>query len=268
MHNDLFSIGPFTVHGYGLMIAIGVLVALFVGEARAKKRNMDADALYPLTFLCAVFGFVGAKLLFCIVEFKAFLANPLSVLSSNGFVVYGGIIAGVLVAYLYCRAKKLVFLDYFDLVLPSVALAQAFGRIGCFLAGCCYGRETDAFYGIAFTHSDFAPNGVKLIPTQLISSAGMFLIAAVLFLYAKKERRQGRVGALYLILYSVGRFFIEFLRNDYRGEVGIFSTSQFISLFILLAGILLFASRKPREQEAAEKAVDTKETDGQKEEEA
>ena len=205
MYNDLFSIGPFTVHGYGLMIAIGVLAALFIAEARAKKRDMNADVLYPLTLVCVVFGFASAKVLFCIVEWRQFIKNPLQLLTGNGFVVYGGIIGGVLAAFLYCRLKKLNFWDYFDIVLPSVAVAQGFGRIGCFLAGCCYGRETDSFLGIAFTHSDYAPNGVKLLPTQLFSAAGMFLIAGFLFWYAKKERKKGQVGALYLVLYSIGR---------------------------------------------------------------
>ena len=98
----------------------------------------------------------------------------------------------------------------------------SFGRIGCFCAGCCYGRETDAWYGITFTHSDFAPNGVSLIPTQLISSAGDFLICGVLLWYASKKPEPGRVAAGYLVLYGVGRFLIEFLRNDYRGSLGIF----------------------------------------------
>lgn len=243
MYNDLFSIGPFTVHGYGLMIAIGVMAALFIAEARAKKRDMNADVLYPLTLVCVVFGFASAKVLFCIVEWRQFIKNPLQLLTGNGFVVYGGIIGGVLAAFLYCRLKKLNFWDYFDIVLPSVAVAQGFGRIGCFLAGCCYGRETDSFLGIAFTHSDYAPNGVKLLPTQLFSAAGMFLIAGFLFWYAKKERKKGQVGALYLVLYSSGRFIIEFFRDDYRGAVGFLSTSQFISLFILATGVWLFRKR-------------------------
>ncbi len=246
MYNDIFSVGPFTVHGYGLMIGVGVIVAMLLGEAIAKKRGLNPDTIYSLTLLCAFFGFVSAKLLFCIVEFESLLEDPLSVLASNGFVVYGGIIGGILAAYIYCRVKKLCFIDYFDIVLPCVAVAQGFGRIGCFLAGCCYGRETDSAIGIVFTDSNFAPNGVKLIPTQLISSAGMFLIAAVLFLYLKRSTRPGRTGALYLILYSIGRFGVEFLRNDHRGEVGIFSTSQFISVFIVVIGIIVFATRKER----------------------
>ncbi|MCH5269816.1 MAG: prolipoprotein diacylglyceryl transferase [Lachnospiraceae bacterium] len=250
MYNDLFSIGPITIHTYGLMVAIGVLAALFTGEARAKKRNMDADALYPMTFLCVVLGFCAAKVLFCIVEWKNFVQNPLSVLNNSGFVVYGGILGGVLTAYLYCRIKKLSFVDYFDLMMPSVALAQAFGRLGCFFAGCCYGRETDSFIGIAFSQSDYAPNGVKMIPTQLFSSAGMFLIAGILFRYASKERPKLKVGALYLILYSIGRFTIEFFRNDHRGAIGIFSTSQFISFFVLVLGLILFFRNQKSEEKA------------------
>lgn len=248
MYNDILSIGPVTVHGYGLMIAIGVIVALLVGEKRANKKGLNGDAIYLLTLVCAVTGFLGAKLLYCIVDWKNFIQAPLQHLGSNGFVVYGGIIGGVLGGFLFCVFKKFFFWDYFDIVLPSVAIAQGFGRIGCFLAGCCYGAETDAWYGIAFSHSSFAPNGVKLIPTQLISSVGMFAIAAILIWYAKRDRKPGRVGALYLILYSIGRFAVEFLRNDHRGAVGNLSTSQFISLIIVVIGIVVMVTRSPRQK--------------------
>lgn len=246
MYENILKIGPITVKGYGLMIAIGVILALFLGEKLAKKRGQDPDMIYNLTFLCAISGFLGAKILFCIVEFDALIKDPMSVLKSNGFVVYGGIIGGILAAAVYLKRKKCNFWDYFDIVLPSVAVAQGFGRIGCFLAGCCYGRETDSWIGIAFTNSRFAPNHVKLIPTQLISSAGMFLIAAVLLWFLKRQKRPGQTGALYLILYSIGRFGVEFLRNDFRGEIGPFSTSQFISVLILLVGVGLFLRKEKR----------------------
>jgi phosphatidylglycerol:prolipoprotein diacylglycerol transferase len=187
-----------------------------------------------------IFGFLGAKLLFCIVEWDQLFHDPLSVLSGSGFVVYGGIIAGIIAALVYCRKKKLSFLKYFDLIIPSVAVAQGFGRIGCFLAGCCYGCETNLPIGIVFNNSAIAPNGVSLFPSQLFSSAGDFLIALILILYARKDRSVGKMGGLYLILYSVGRFAIEFFRSDYRGSVGFLSTSQFIAIFILIAGILIF----------------------------
>lgn len=255
MYNDLFSIGPITVHGYGTMIAIGVVLAIMIAEQRAKKRKMDSDVIFSLGLFCVVTGFLSAKLLFILVEWKNFIANPLSFLSNSGFVVYGGIIGGVLFAILFCKFKKLFFWDYFDIVLPSVAVTQGFGRIGCFLAGCCYGRETDAWYGIAFSHSNYAPNGVKMIPTQLFSAAGMFIIATIVMIYARKQRRPGRPGSLYLILYSIGRFGIEFLRNDYRGEIGPLSTSQFISLFIVVIGIGLFVTRKERSEYHKEEQI-------------
>jgi phosphatidylglycerol:prolipoprotein diacylglycerol transferase len=244
MYNDILKIGPLSIHGYGLMIGIGVIVALVVAAKRAKKRGLDTDFVYGLGLITLVFGFIGAKLLYCIVEIEAFLNEPMQVLSGSGFVLYGGIIGGILAAMVYCKYKKVNFFEYFDLAVPSVAIAQGFGRIGCFLAGCCYGRETDSCIGIMFHNSSIAPNGIKLIPTQVFSSAGNFLIALVLLLYARKNRKTGKVGALYLILYSVGRFIIEFFRNDYRGNVGVLSTSQFISLVILAIGIAMFFAKE------------------------
>lgn len=131
-------------------------------------------------------------------------------------------------------------MEYFDLVMPAVSLAQGIGRIGCLFAGCCYGRETDAWYGIVFHNSGYAPNGVRLIPTQIISSVGDFLICAVLVWYASKKPQTGRVASMYLVLYGIGRFAVEFLRNDYRGSFGPFSTSQLISIGIVAIGIAMY----------------------------
>lgn len=242
MFNDI-AIGPVTLHMYGLLIAIGFIGALLLCNYRGKKRGLSEDTIWGIFFCAIIGGMIGSRLLFYIVELPSVLKDP-SILWNfkNGYVVYGGIIGGVLVSFLYCRFKrKEAFLPYFDLVMPAVAMAQGFGRIGCFCAGCCYGRETDAWYGITFTHSNFAPNGVSLIPTQLISSAGDFLIFALLLLYARKERENGRVGALYMILYGIGRFLVEFLRNDYRGSVGVLSTSQLISILIVAAGVCMYS---------------------------
>ena len=244
MYNEILKIGPITIRGYGLMISIGVLCALFVLLKRAKKKGFKEETIYTLGFIVLLSGIIGAKLLYILVEIKTVLNYPLQILSGNGFVVYGGIIGGLLMGMVYCKLKKLDFLQLFDLTMPSVALAQGFGRIGCFLAGCCYGFETDSAIGILFHNSSVAPNNVKLIPTQLFSSAGDFLIATFLILYAKNVRRKGEIGALYLILYSIGRFIIEFFRNDYRGSIGIISTSQFISLVIFVIGIAMFIKVK------------------------
>ena len=247
MFNDLLKLGPLTLHTYGLMIGIGVLAALYIAEYRAPKNGLDKEMIFPLTMNCVITGILCAKIMYCIVGWKQFIKDPMSMLGSGGLVVYGGIIGGTLCSLVFCLIKKIDFWDYFDIVLPSVAVAQAFGRIGCFMAGCCYGKETSKWYGIAFSHSDYAPNGVKMIPTQLLSSAGMFLIAGLLFWYAYHAKKSGQVGAVYLVLYSIGRFGIEFLRGDIaRGSVGVFSTSQFISLFIVVIGIAIWIIRGRR----------------------
>lgn len=250
MKIELFKIGSLSVHGYGFMIGLGFIIALFMGEFRAKSKNMKDEAVIDLAIIAGVTGFIGAKLLYIIVSFKEFMVNPLAVIGSEGFVVYGGIISGVLCCYLYCRVKKLKFMEYFDLVMPEIAVAQGFGRIGCFLAGCCYGRETTSAFGVVFPENSLAPAGVKLIPTQLISAAGDFLIAAVLIILAdtaiKKRKTAGDIGCAYMLLYGVGRFFVEFLRNDYRGEIGFMSTSQFISVFIVIGSAALYAFNHKR----------------------
>lgn len=245
MKNELFSIGPFTVYGYGLMIAVGVIAAYLVGEYRAKKHGLDSDKILSLVLWAVVGGLLGAKVLYVLTQLPQIIKDP-SILKNvtDGFVVYGGIIGGIFSCIIYCRKKKLPFLKYFDLLMPSVALAQGFGRIGCFLAGCCYGRETTCPIGITFTNSAYAPNGVSLLPTQLISSGLDFLHFFVLIWFAGKKKGDGQVAGLYLVFYSIGRFILEFFRGDLiRGSVGALSTSQFISIFACIAGVALVILR-------------------------
>lgn len=145
MHNEIFTIGPVTVYGYGLMIAIGIFSAYFLAEYRARKIGLDAEAIFGLTCWAVVAGLIGGKILYYITTFQEIQKDPSLLLQvADGFVIYGALIGGVLGVVFYCKWKKLNCLSYFDLAVPSVALAQGFGRIGCFLAGCCYGRETDS----------------------------------------------------------------------------------------------------------------------------
>ncbi len=245
MYNNLFSIGSLTIHSYGVMIAVGFAAAIVMSYIRAKAYGLKKEAIIDIALLAMIFGFLGAKLLYVIVEYKAFFADPLRVLGSEGFVVYGGIIGGVAAAMVYCKKKKLSFMSYFDLAIPAVAAAQGLGRIGCFLAGCCYGCESHVL-GVIFPAGSIAPAGIPLLPTQLISSAGDFLIALVLVLYARKSKIKGNVGALYLLLYGIGRFGIEFFRNDMRGSVGFLSTSQLISILFVIGAVVLFVLNKKR----------------------
>jgi phosphatidylglycerol:prolipoprotein diacylglycerol transferase len=245
LKNNLITIGPITVHGYGLMIAIGIIAACMAAEYRAKRMKLDHTLILDLAFWCIIGGLLGAKLLYLITQIKEIISDPKLLLDvSNGMVVYGGIIGGSLAGFLFCKKHKLKFLQYFDLVMPSIALAQGFGRIGCFLAGCCYGLQTNSPFGIVFHESLYAPNNIRLIPTQLISSGLNFLHFFILTVLAKRVKTDGQVAALYFIFLGIGRFIIEFYRGDLvRGFIGNLSTSQFISIFFVVFGCALFFLR-------------------------
>ncbi len=260
MRPILFSIGNIHFYSYGLMIAIGILAAFFVMERRAPRYGLDKDMGFTLGIFAVVGGVIGAKLLYILVELPNFLANPaLWKNVGEGFVIYGGILGGLAGGLIGCRIKKQSFVKYFDLFIPSVALAQGFGRLGCFFAGCCYGRQTDSSFCLVFPEGvgSMAPTGIPLIPTQLISSAANFLHFFILVWFARRAKKDGQVGGLYMILYSIGRFLIEGLRNDPRGSVGPFSTSQFISLLIFVAGVLVMVIASRQKPRAAVEAAGT-----------
>lgn len=244
MHNELLKIGPFTVYGYGLMIAIGIFSAYCLAEYRAKKIGLKDELIFGMTIWAVLGGILGGKILYFITILPQIFVDP-SLLYRDlleGYVIYGALIGGFLAIVLYCKIRQMRLLAYLDLTLPSVALAQGFGRIGCLLAGCCYGRETDSAFSITFHDSAYAPNEVALIPTQILSSGLDFLHFFILLYFVKKwKKKDGQVTGLYFMLYSAGRFILEYFRGDLeRGSVGILSTSQFIAIFMFLFGALFF----------------------------
>lgn len=232
-----------SLYPYGMMIGLGLTAAVLLFLKRGKENGYDEDSIFNLAIISGISGILGAKLFYIIVEFKEIIKDPMTIIKnfSGGFVFYGGIFLGILAGYIYVRLKKWSFIKVFDLAAPSIPLAHAFGRLGCFFAGCCYGKETDSFLGIEFNRSLYAPHNVRLIPTQLISSIGNIAILGILLWFdSRKKTRDGQTGALYLILYSLSRFAIEFLRGDPRGTVfNVLSTSQFICIIVLVVGLIL-----------------------------
>lgn len=242
MRPVLFELFGIKFYGYGLMIAIGIISAMLLFSRMTKKRGYDEDSIFNMTIFAVIAGILGGKLFYIITEFSTLIKNPSSIFKDfgNGFVIYGAVIGGGLAVYIYCRRKGWNFLSIADLAIPTVALAQGFGRIGCFLAGCCYGERTTLPIGVSFPEESLAPHGVELLPTQLISSVFDFCLAALLLWYTRRSNKTGRIFSLYLIIYSIGRFIIEFFRDDPRGNVGPLSTSQFIAIFTLIFGIVIF----------------------------
>lgn len=244
---ELCSIGPVTIYSYGLMTAVGIFAAVILGEYLVKKQGLAEDGfVIGMGIACVIGGYASSKLLFWITILPEILKNPAKMLDfSSGYVVFGGLIGGTLTGFAYCKAKKKDFWKIFDLVVPLVALAQCFGRIGCFFAGCCYGQMTDGPFGVVFERSPYVPAGSRLFPIQLVA-AGLNLInfLFLFWLWKRMPEKKGVTGAAYVIAYSAGRFVLEYFRGDLeRGTVGFFSTSQFIAIFTLAIGLALLAFR-------------------------
>lgn len=247
----LFEIFGIKIPSYGVMMFIGLLSALFITLKLGKKHGFEEDNLYDLYLQTIIFGILGGKLLWIITEFESVMEDPKVIITEfgYGFVIYGGLIAGALGVYLHCRKNKWSFLKVLDIAVPSVAIAQGFGRIGCLLAGCCYGKPTHNSCGLLFPSDSLAPSTMKLYPTQIVSSVFDFLLGFFLLWVLKNSKKQGKTTGVYFIFYSVGRFIIEFFRNDERGNVGFLSTSQFIAIFTLIIGLIIFFWDKIKHEE-------------------
>lgn len=173
MRPELFNIFGFHIYGYGLMIAIGIICAAYIFTKNAGKRGYNEDKIFNLIILTVIMGVIGGKLLFIITEIEDIINDPSILLEfGNGFVIYGAIILGALTVFLYCKKKKWSSLEVLDCLVPAVAIAQGFGRMGCLLAGCCYGAETNFPLSIVFPRgvNSLAPTGIHLHPTQIYSS--------------------------------------------------------------------------------------------------
>ena len=255
MFPELFKLGPITLYSYGVLLAVSYLVGLKLAMSRAKQRNLDSARVLDLGIYIIVAALVGAKLLLLVVDFDHYRNNPGEVLSlaRSGGVFYGGLILAVAVAFWYIARHKMPFWSTCDVFAPGIALGHVTGRLGCFAAGCCYGRPTDVPWGVIFTDPLAAANvgtplGIRLHPTQLYEAGAELLILA--FLLATERRGRpfaGRTFWLYMFLYAVSRYIIEIYRGDPRGVVPFLdiSTSQFISLILgpLSLIMLLWLSR-------------------------
>src|SRR5262245_54428981 len=247
-------VGQITVYTYGVLLAAAYLLGLKFAMVRAKARGLDAVRVLDLGIYIIISALIGAKLLLLITYFRTFRANPaelLTLLKSAG-VFYGGLILAVIVALLYIRRAGLPLWTTCDVFAPGIALGHVVGRFGCFFAGCCYGKPTSVPWAITFTDPFAAANvgtplGVHLHPTQLYEAGAELLILILLLVTERRGRPYpGRTFWQYILLYAISRFVIEIYRGDPRGAIGIFSTSQFISLLLapLAVGMLIYLSRR------------------------
>ncbi len=253
MYPRLFELGPLTVYTYGVLLAGAYLLGLQLAMKRGQARGLDQARVLDLGIYIIISALIGAKLLLFITDFRSFVADPRSLLdlARSGGVFYGGLILAVIVALLYIRKVGLPLWTTCDAFAPGIALGHVVGRLGCFFAGCCYGKPTSVPWAITFTNPYAATNvgtplNVPLHPTQLYEAGAEALILVLLLMTESRGRRYpGRTFWLYMLLYAVSRFIIEFYRGDPRGSVLMFSTSQFISLLLgpLAVGMLVYLRR-------------------------
>ena len=241
---------------YGVMVILGAAASLLYVKLCEKKQNFpEADTELALVY-CVIGIFNGAKLLWLATIWPEFLHElpylftmPQAFLQkylSGGFVFYGGMFGAVLSAWLYCRINRLPFWELTRSLMPVAPLFHAFGRLGCFCMGCCYGCESEIF-GIVYNCSEIAPNGVSLVPVQLIAAFGEFLLFFLLASLVRKRGSGKMVFSVWMLSYGVLRFVLEFFRaDDYRGFLGSLSLSQTISLIAVAWALLLLLPNRKR----------------------
>lgn len=244
----LFHIGPIPIYGYGLSLALGFMAGILLAQHDAKHFNIPEKKLESLFPAVIIFGALGARLFHAVIERPShFIKYPLDFfkLWDGGVTFYGGLIFAVLTAWYFAKKNKIKPLALIDFLMPYVALGQVFGRIGCFLAGCCYGLPTDLPWGIAATNplSATTPLGVALHPTQLYQVLWNLLTFIILYRTAWRKKFIGQSLLLYGIIYPLGRGIIEIFRGDsIRGFIidGVLSTSQGISIVILISCLAIY----------------------------
>ena len=236
-----FSVFGLTIPMYGVMSATGMLAAFILLAITRKYTRFSEDHVLSVIIWAVISGFLGAKILYWLVEWKQVVADPSFLLRTirEGFVFYGSLIGGLIGVGIYAARKRLPFFAFTDYTIPGLVLGQAFGRVGCHFAGCCYGMECITPISVVFPTGGAAPAGIPLLPTQLMEASFLALLTILLVVLLKKKKPFGTVSGWYMVLYGVWRFAIEFFRNDERGFVGALSTSQFISIFVFAGGVTL-----------------------------
>jgi len=249
--------GGIRIYTYGVLVAAGFLIGIFWTTHEAKIAGVPTDRILDLSFYVILAALVGSRILYILLDWQRYLSYPLDILKiwEGGLVFYGGLIGAILVSLYYLRKHQLSFLKVADLFMPGVALGHAVGRLGCFAAGCCYGREALDFpLAVRFPPDRYslAPSGLPLYPTQLFEAATEFLIFAVLVLFRKKKRFDGRIFLIYIVLYSASRSVLETFRGDsVRGFLipNLLSTSQFISGCLILFSVFFYIRLSSRQKQ-------------------
>ncbi len=252
MYPILFEAGSVTIYSYGFMIALGIVAGMGylirTGKREVQLGFDQANSLFLFVFLAAL---AGGKLFLFFEDPSRYLAEPQQLLSGHGFVFYGSFLLAVPAMWWFFRKHSLPSYQMLDIMAVTTCLVHMFGRTGCFLAGCCYGKPTGSVLGVTFTDpSSYAePLNTPLYPTQLMEGFYIALVMAILLMIKSRQRFSGQLFLTYLMLYAVGRFILEYFRGDAgRGFIveGYLSNSQFIALCVFVVVAFVYSVRLRR----------------------
>lgn len=257
MHPILFQLGPVTVHSYGVLVAVAILLGLWLGRRQAARMGLDAEQVWNIGIYMILGGLVGSKLWYIIENGDYYFSNPAQIFTLATFqaagVFYGGFLAALATGIYFIRKSGVHYLALLDAYAAPVALGHGLGRLGCFSAGCCYGKPTDAWWGVTF-HSEYAaqvtgvPLGVRLHPTQLYEAGAELLLLSLLVWLGKRQSFRGQLFGTYMIGYGIIRGVVEFFRGD-PGRTPLWSDSgslmQVVSAGFVALGLWVML-RKPR----------------------
>lgn len=263
MHPVLFSTTffglfkePWSLHVYGLLIAAGFLLAMQLAARQAGREGEDPDRLIDLAFYLLLAGLIGSRIVFIFTKLDQYIANPLEIVMfwRGGLVFYGGFIGAALYLIYYARRYQLDYFKLVDIMIPYVAMAHAFGRLGCLAAGCCFGKTTEMPWGIVFPNGSMAQQqqqsqglvqlgdtALAVHPTQLYEAGFELCLFWLLLSIRPFKRFHGQLFLVWLSIYPIGRSIIELFRGDKeRGIYGFMSTSQYISAAVVIAAISVY----------------------------
>jgi phosphatidylglycerol:prolipoprotein diacylglycerol transferase len=246
MYPILFRLGGLTIYAYGFFIAMGFVFGLLLATLRARKAGIPFERVVDLFFYTILSSILGSRILFVLIHFNFYRENPSHIFKiwEGGLVFYGGLILAVGVSIGYMKWHRMPFWKLADLFSIPIALGLFWGRIGCFFAGCCYGKETVLPWGVVFKNpNSLALLNVPLHPTQLYEAASGLVLFFFLSWKEKRKAFDGQIFWLLILLYSVIRFFIEMLRGDPRGFFfhPLFSTSQGIGIFLTVLSLFMLS---------------------------
>ena len=266
---DLFGLlaEPWSLHTYGLLIATGFLLAMTLAKRQAEREAEDPDKIVDLAFYLLLAGLIGARFVFILTKLNDYIRRPHEIFMfwQGGLVWYGGFIAAAVYVYYYARKYRLPYFKYVDIMIPYMALAHAFGRMGCLAAGCCFGKVTDMPWGIIFPNGSMAhqaqqssgliglsDHALPIHPTQLYEAGAEMAMFWLLLVMRRTKRFHGQLFLVWIGFYPILRSTIEMFRGDKERGVYLLSTSQYISILVAIAAVALFIYfRKQRSQAQA-----------------